>query len=59
MEYKVLDFLQLDSSRLIDEACKTFLDAKSTGKEGKRKLKLTTDATHSGKIINDRVYPSV
>ena len=55
MSFKVLDFAQLDSSSIIDEASKVFSDA--AGKGGKRKLKLTTIATHSGKKINDRVYP--
>ncbi len=55
MNFKVLDFAHLDSSSIIDEASRTFKDELSSGE--KRKLQITTIATHSGKIINDRVYP--
>ena len=54
MNMKILDFIQLDSTRLVDEALLVFKDKASADK--KRVLELTTDATHSGKIINNRVY---
>jgi len=58
MEHQFTDTYKIGSDTLIDEAWKVFTDYASTSKE-KRVLKLTTDASHSGKIINDRVYPAV
>lgn len=52
MSYKVQDFSKLQT-KLIDEAWSVFKDG--AGKT--RALKLETIASHSGKVINDRVYP--
>jgi hypothetical protein len=57
MTWKFRDFSKL-TTNLVDEAWTVFKDA--TGSPtNKRYLKLETLATHSGKIINDRVYPGV
>ena len=55
MPHSILDFVQLDSSTIVDEASKLFTDSQDSS--DKRVLKLVTDATHSGTIINNRVYP--
>lgn len=52
-KYSTLDFIKLDNSKLIDDAFKVFKDSA----KDKRVLQLDTIATHSGKVINDRVYP--
>lgn len=51
MSYKVQDFSRLQT-KLIDNAWSVFKDRA----EKSRALKLETIATHSGKVINDRVY---
>lgn len=48
------DIVQLDMTRVIDEAWSVFKDSSA---KGKKTLKLETIATHSGKIINRRMYP--
>ena len=53
-KFATRDIVSLDNKRLIDEAWKVFSDSSSSEK---RTLKLETVATHSGKIINKRMYP--
>ena len=50
---KLQEYYKLSAANLIDEAARIYNDRAEQG----RYLKVTSRATHSGKLINSRVYP--